>query len=96
MEDTKSPQMNGTPQEPTSAVEFTQNSIHDYLQQGNTINLIIMSKDVLKDIYKEMKVKGMLPKPVPPFSVALMLNSPIKVAGYEVVLCGGQKRFALI
>ena len=58
--------------------------------------MMVCSSDVIRDLYKELKRNGSLPKGSSPFSIALILRKPIHFAGCEVILCGGSKRMALL
>lgn len=88
-------QMNGTDQNVPS-VFFERAMINFEEKNGRKPAMIVVSPDVLRDVYKEFKRNGMLPANAGPFSLVTITRKPFSYSGVEIVICGGEKRFALI
>lgn len=94
---TRMPPMESKETEAPSPSEFIAESLASFEKKNNRRpHLILMSSDVMRDLHRELKLSGRIPKEVRPFSTSLMLREPITMYGIEVCLIGGTKRFALI
>lgn len=78
--------------------DFILKNINEFIEkQGRNPALIIMSKDVIRSLYREIQRKGVLPPDKDKlFSITMILEERIAFGGTEVVICGGKERFALI
>lgn len=83
--------------ESMSPSEFITSHVDEFIvKNGRSPAVILISQDVLKDLYEELKHSGLLPKDKEVYSVALMLRQQISMAGVEVAIVGGTKRFGLL
>lgn len=82
---------------PPTPSEFVASKVEEFYKENQRQpTLILMSSDVLRDLYKELKALGLRPPNAPPFSVALMLREPMTFRNIEIALIGGSRRMALV
>ena len=90
-------QVNGKQETKKTPSEFVMGVMKDFVKEHNRKpGVILMSPDILKDVYKELKARRLLPPDAGPFSLALITKKPMQFAGIEVAIIGGEKRLALI
>lgn len=77
-------------------MEFIKKNMLQFEEEhGRKPAVMLVSKDLLKDLFRESKHHGLLPQGTV-FSITLLLNTPMKLWGCEIALIGGEKRMALL